>query len=319
MKRKIKESSLRDKRCVQRGRIFGLWLPPPLASAKFISTAGVTFCSIGLIVAGESSPLLDKSNYSVLNPTPDAELRELSADRPDKTDSPFTVDAGHFQLEMDFGNFSYRKSNSEQGQLVSREYQIAPMNLKVGLLNNLDVQLELAPWEWERVENQSSGAVEKHAGFGDITPRVKINLIGNDGGVFALALIPFLTVPTAQDHLGNPALGGGLGIPYALDVPGWDIGFQHSIVLNRDGNGRAYHSEVSNSASVGHAVIGRLSYFVEFFSNVSTEHGVGWVGTVDTWVTYRISKNVRFDGGVYLGVTPTADASHPWIGMTWRY
>jgi len=42
---------------------------------------------------------------------------------------------------------------------------------------------------------------------------------------------------------------------------------------------------------------------VEFFSNVSTERGTGWAGTVDTWVTYRISKNVRLDGGVYLGVT----------------
>ena len=74
-----------------------------------------------------------------------------------------------------------------------------------------------------------------------------------------------------------------------------------------------------SSVSIGHALIGRLSYFVEFFSNVSTEHSVGWLGTVDTWITYRISKNVRLDGGVYRGVTPTTDTWHPWIGMTWRY
>jgi len=281
--------------------------------------AGVAFSGLVLTLAAEDAPSADKNNYTVLNATPDTELRELSADRPDKTDSPFTVDAGHFQVEMDFGNFSYRKFNSEQGHLVSQEYQIAPMNLKIGLLNNLDLQLELAPWQWERTENETSGAVEKHAGFGDITPRFKINLIGNDGGFFALGLIQFLTLPTAQDHLGNQALGGGLGIPYALDVPGWDIGFQHSVVLNRDGNGHAYHSEVSNSISVGHAIVGKLSYYVEFFSNVSTERGVGWLGTVDTWVTYRISRNVRLDGGVYLGVTPGADTWHSWIGMTWRY
>ena len=285
---------------------------------KSIAEGMAIFGSV-LTLAAENAPSPSKNNYTVLNPTPDTELRELSADRPDKTDSPLTVDAGHFQLEMDFGNFSYHKANSEQGHLVSQEYQIAPMNLKVGLLNNLDLQLELAPWRWERTENETSGAVEKHQGFGDITPRFKINLVGNDEGFFALALIPFLTLPTAQNHLGNQALGGGLGIPYTLDVPGWDIGFQHSVVLNRDGNGHAYHSEVSNSVSVGHPIIGKLSYFVEFFSNVSTEHGVGWLGTVDTWVTYRMSRNVRLDGGVYLGVTPAADAWHPWIGMTWRY
>jgi hypothetical protein len=55
------------------------------------------------------------------------------------------------------------------------------------------------------------------------------------------------------------------------------------------------------------------------FQQRHSEHGVGWLGTVDTWITYRISKNVRLDGGVYLGVTPAADAWHPWIGMTWQY
>jgi len=182
VKRKIEDSSLETK-SVQKGRTFSLWLSPhPLASAKLLPTAGVTFSSLVLIVAGECSPSPDKSNYTAVNPTPDTELRELSADRPDKTDSPFTVDAGHFQLEVDFSNFSYHKLNSEERHLVSREYQIAPMSLKVGLLNNLDLPLELAPWKWERAENETRGAVEKHAGFGDITPRFKINLIGNDGG-----------------------------------------------------------------------------------------------------------------------------------------
>jgi hypothetical protein len=129
----------------------------------------------------------------------------------------------------------------------------------------------------------------------------------------------FLALPTAQDHLGNQALGGALGIPYAFDVPGWDIGFQHSVVLNRDGSGQAYHYEIANSVSIGHAVVGRLSCYVEFFSQVSTESEAGRIGTVDTWLTYQINRNVRLDGGLYIGVTAAADSWHPWLGMTWRY
>jgi hypothetical protein len=75
----------------------------------------------------------------------------------------------------------------------------------------------------------------------------------------------------------------------------------------------------SNSVSVGHAVVGRLSYYVEFFSNVSTEHGADWLGTVDTWLTYRVSANVRLDGGAYIGATAAADNWHPWMGVTLRY
>jgi hypothetical protein len=41
--------------------------------------------------------------------------------------------------------------------------------------------------------------------------------------------------------------------------------------------------------------------------------------TVDTWLTYQVNKNLRLDGGVYIGVTPAADDWHPWIGMTWRH
>src|SRR5258708_5656428 len=85
-----------------------------------------------------ASPLQDKSRYNLLNPTPGEFLRELSADRPDKTDCPFTVDAGHFQVEMDYANFTYSAPTAAHGNLKTENYQIAPMNVKAGLLNNLD-------------------------------------------------------------------------------------------------------------------------------------------------------------------------------------
>jgi hypothetical protein len=89
--------------------------------------------------------------------------------------------------------------------------------------------------------------------------------------------------------------------------------------VNRNGADDGDHIEFDNSASVGHRLVGKLSLFAEFFSNVSAERGVAWVGTVDTWLTYEINGNLRLDGGVYIGVTPAAEDCHPWIGMTWRY
>src|SRR5688572_5942243 len=41
-----------------------------------------------------------KSHYHLFNPTPRAQMREMSTDRPDQTESPYTVDAGHVQVEM---------------------------------------------------------------------------------------------------------------------------------------------------------------------------------------------------------------------------
>ena len=180
----------------------------------------------GIAAGAQETPPPDKSGYTLFNPTPDKFMRELSADRPDKTDCPFTVDAGHFQVEMDFANFTYDAPNSQHGSVKSEAYQIAPMNLKAGLLNNMDLQLVLSPWQWQRTEDKTTGVVQHRSGFGDITPRVKVNLVGNDGGFFALGLIPYVKLPASQDHLGNSAVEGGLGIPYAFDIPGWDVGFQ---------------------------------------------------------------------------------------------
>jgi len=270
--------------------------------------------------AAQKAPPPNKSEYTLFNPTPEQMMRELSADRPDKTDCPFTVDAGHFQVEMDFANLTYDKPSSPGTNTRFTSAELAPMNVKVGLLNNLDFQFVYTLYRWERTEERDIGTVDRRSGFNGLTPRLKLNLFGNDEGFFALALIPFIKFPISQGGLGNSSVEGGLSIPYAFDLPeGWELGLQSTFRANRNGDDDGYHSEFDNSVSVGHRLVGKLSLYAEFFSNVSTERDTDWVGTVDTWLTYSINKNLRIDGGVYIGITSPADDWHPWVGMTWRY
>src|SRR5271154_5532391 len=78
----------------------------------------------------------DKAGCNLFNPVPENLMRELTPDRPDKTESPYTVDAGHYQLEMDFANYTYNDS----GGTTTRAWNVAPFNIKAGLLNNVDLQ-----------------------------------------------------------------------------------------------------------------------------------------------------------------------------------
>ncbi len=249
----------------------------------------------------------DESGYDLFHPTPAGLMRELSADRPDKTDSPFTVDAGHFQLEMDFASFT-----ANHGRPREEDWEFAPVNFKAGLTNDLDFQFAITP---ARVEHNGG----RLAGFGDMVPRLKWNLAGNDGGPFALALMPFVKLPSSTGRLGNGSVEGGLKVPYAFEVPGWELGLQTEADWVRNEGRGGCHEEYVNSISIGHVLVGRVSVFVEFFSSISSEGGAGWVGTVDAWLTYEVSSNLRLDAGVYLGVTRAADDVHPFIGMTWRY
>jgi hypothetical protein len=45
-------------------------------------------------------------------------MREMSTDRPDLTESAYTVDAGHFQVEMDVVRYTYdrRRDTRSRGR-----------------------------------------------------------------------------------------------------------------------------------------------------------------------------------------------------------
>src|ERR1035437_10086184 len=70
------------------------------------------FVDTATAVADDTEKTLpDKSAYTLINPTPHNLMRELTPDRPDKTESPYTVDAGHYQLEMSFVEFTKSQSD----------------------------------------------------------------------------------------------------------------------------------------------------------------------------------------------------------------
>src|SRR6185436_13756478 len=105
------------------GRLFCLHIPA-LVLAGLVATVPSH--------ASAMEPAPDKSGYTFSNPTPDRLLRELATDRPDVTESPFTVDAGHVQLEMDFANFMRNRLDGTR----TAEWEAAPLNLRLGLRPN---------------------------------------------------------------------------------------------------------------------------------------------------------------------------------------
>jgi hypothetical protein len=282
----------------------------------------VTLSWCGLICDGwaaddeTNKPPADKSDYNLFNPTPLELMRELTPDRPDKTESPYTVDAGHFQLEMDFANFT----EDNAAGVRTETWNVAPVNLKVGVLNNVDVQFILDDYLHVRTATPALGSTTTQSGFGDFTTRVKINLWGNDGGPTAFGVMPFVKFPTNTDHLGNDAVEGGLIFPLAVKLPaGWDMGLQTEVdFLQNDANDN-YHEEFDNMVTFDHRIVGKLSGYCEFFSSVSTERGAGWVGTVDVGLEYLVTENVQLDCGCNVGITHAADDVNPFAGITVRF
>lgn len=269
----------------------------------------------GFVPHPDAGPAPDKSGYNLFSPTPDHLMRELSPDRPDVTESAYTVDAGHYQLEMDFLNFIYNKTDGT----TTEAWEIGDFNFKIGLLNNVDLQLVYDNYLNVYTE-APPGNSTTHSGFGDFTTRVKINLWGDDSGQTALALLPYVKFPTSTDSLGDDAFEGGVILPFAVSLPyDFDLSMETGIGLFRDDSDDRYHEEVIASASLDHKLIGNLSAFLEFAANVTGDAHFDWVGTVDTGLEYLVTKNIQLDCDCYFGVTPAAPDFNPFAGITVRF
>lgn len=279
------------------------------------------WCAIAVIglfqidhARAEAQP--DKSGFNLFRPTPDALLREMATDRPDKTESAYTVDAGHYQIEMDLLTYTYDRSDDETVKTLN----IAPINLKVGVLNNVDLQIIVESYNIQRTKDRASGASSRISGFGDFLLRCKTNLWGNDGGPSALSVMPFVKFPTNQQRLGNGATEGGVIFPFAMDLPcEWGLGAQVEVDHLQDSDSSGYHQEYGSTIAVSHDIVGKLGGYVELFSNLSTEPDADWIATFDFGFTYALSRDIQLDAGMNIGLTDAADDFNPFIGLSMRY
>lgn len=268
--------------------------------------------------AAEATP--DKSAYHLFNPTPASLMRELSTDRPDKTESAYTVDAGHIQIESDLVSYSRDHDKEGGADTVVDAWTFAAINFKVGLCNRTDLQIVVDSYNRVRTDDRIASTVVRQKGFGDITTRLKYNVWGNDGGETALALMPWVKFPSNQDNLGNNAVEAGLIIPLNGDLPwGWGFGIMTEVDFIQNSTDTDYHAEFVNSITFSHDIWGKLGGYVEFWSLVSTESGAPWVGTVDLGLTYAATDNIQIDAGINIGVTRSAEDLNPFLGLTVRF
>jgi len=261
----------------------------------------------------------DKSGYTFFNPTPDNELRAFSPDRPPKADSAYTVDAGHFQYETDLVNYS----QTNVGGVTTRLYQAADPVWKFGLTNWADFELQYNGYQNLTATSNATGAVlARFAGMGDIFVKSKINLFGNDGGAAALAVIPYVKLPSDSPLISNGAVEEGLIAPFQLQLPqdfGLTLMTEVDALKNANDNGR--HANFVDLINLNHAVPGikNLSAAIEFYSSIGTDPNTPPIYTLDTALIYLLTPNVQLDAGADFGLNRAAPTVQVFLGLSQRF
>lgn len=268
-------------------------------------------------LADDPAPPPDKSGYTLFSPTPDADLRSLATDRPDKSTTPYTVDAGHFQLETDLFGVSYDGYGGAGTQ--TREFFTGDPVLKLGVTNFADVEVALGGYQSYHVQSRSGAPAQDRDGFGDVLLRTKVNLLGDDGGKLVVAVEPFFKVPTATRGLGNGAGEFGLTIPVQYPLP------YHLTLLvvtefddfrNPLDTGR--HAGFTNLINLTYPIVGKLTGELEFWSQVQAAH-VASQYTLDLALQYLLGPNTQLDGATYIGLNKAAPDLVGYVGLSQRF
>jgi hypothetical protein len=293
-----------------------------LKNRALFGSVGVFFLSL-TAQPGLSSDLgapRDKSGYSLLSPTPPDAMRAFEPERPGKILNPFTVDSGHFQVESDFLNYVY----SNDSGLGTQYFQTADPTIKLGVTSWLDFELVLNAYQITTTRNNQTGAIVSSArGFGDTVLKFKGNLIGNDGGVFVAALVPFVKLPTAAPGLGNGVAEGGVALPVQISLPGdFALGLQTEIdSLKRADDTRRYANYV-NIANLSHSlpfISKDLTASVEFYSSLGNDLSTPAIYTFDIGLAYLLQTNVQLDAGANFGLNKTSPNVDLYAGVTARF
>lgn len=266
--------------------------------------------------AQTDTPPVDKSGYTLLNPTPLASMRDFNADRPTRSNGPITVDAGHVQIESDF--VAYTHSNA--GGITTRLIQTVDPVLKLGLTNSVDLELQFTGYNWLSAtprDNQANLASAR--GAGDLVARTKVNLFGNDGGP-ALALIPYVKFPTAAAVVGNGNTEGGLIAPLSIPLPGnFVLTLMPELDVLRNQSNAGHHLSATGVIDLSYSPIKAVTLYAELYAARGADKGNPPVYTVDAAVSWMLTDTLQLDVGSNIGLNRNAPNLQVYTGIAQRF
>ena len=292
----------------------------------------VTCIAISVIVvsgtctrADDEKSSLNKADYSLFNPVPDGELRDFSTDRPGKSHSSKTVDAGHFQIESDF--IIYTRDLGGSDRPSTRSYSIGTPIFKLGVTNSIDLEVATALYNYL---SQSGGGspplVAK--GFGDTSVGAKINLFGNDSGKQSFALLPFVKLPTAATGIGNGYAEYMLNAPYTIDFKPWSLTLEPNFGILRNSTNTAYRENYGfianlNRSFLSDKLIAAIEVATDFSSESESESesesGSEPKVSIDPSLQYLLTRDLQVDAGIYIGTNRATPKYIAYTGVSYRY
>lgn len=240
----------------------------------------------------------------------------ISTDRPDVTESPYTVKPGRPQLESTVLGWS--RSTRDASGARTDTWEAGTTELRLGLGPRLEANVFFQPYG-----RATAPGAPVQEGPGDVTLRLKLNVWGAGGvekrGDTALGLIPFIDIPSdRRDGVGDAGVGGGLIVPFDLALGGrFHLGANVGALARREDLDGGYAAVVLASASLGAEWTERWGTYHELSSELNTREGQR--ASLNNGFTFKPRPDLQLDAGVNLGLTRATDRVTVFFGASARF
>ncbi len=266
---------------------------------------------------------IDKSKYNLFRPVPDEYQRPFGSSRPDQVTGAYTVDAGHFYLETGVANtLSLGPKRADTWDPLQSSH------FRAGLTTNVEFELIYDGYFEQRTQAVVPGRTHQRSdktdyGSGTLTLRVRRNLVGNDGGPYAISISEQLLVPTDASSAASKHVRGYELLAATIKLP---AGF--STVLNiqpgitRNANDTDYQFQFVGGVALYHNVFRKqdnVQLYLEYYDSLATGPASTDARQVDLGVRWRPFKNIQFDLGCNFGVSVDAPDYQPFAGVAMRF
>jgi hypothetical protein len=238
-----------------------------------------------------------------------APAQDINPDRPDLTTSAEVVPAGALQIET---GLEYARERVG-GAATERQLSVQGV-LRLGLTPALEISIEGEPFLWLRA------AADDH-GSGDYTLALKYRFLAPapDGGGPALALKPFVKLPTAREPLGSERPDFGALLLMSVALP-WSLSLDANAGVAAIGQRRpeGFIPQGIASASLSWAVTERLSSITELFLATKEERGGRDSLLATVALMYRVTPRLALDAGMRTTITGQGPDWSAFIGLSVR-
>lgn len=242
----------------------------------------------------------------------DGGLRDFCAERPGRATPSCIVDAGRLMLEID----ALDVTRDRQGGVSQQTTAALAPHLRLGLTDVLEAGVAFTPYA--QVRTREGGGRTTAQGTGDTVFNLKLSLKNPAGDGTSVAILPFVSAPTAQHGLGAGGFQGGVILPVAVALPqGFSLGFDPEVDAIRNGRGGVDATYVA-VASLSHGVGRGLTGGVELWASRTRSLTQATADATLAWIPPS-RPNLQLDAGVNLGLNRRTPDVQAYAGVSRRF